>query len=103
MTDRNAITCKLIAVGEEDQSTWQYVTIPEKDLYDQVFPTIFVNNERFEAGKRYFACPSLAQEVQAIIARAQAADLRLMRPDKHEASLRQVSGEGQHSRGANIS
>jgi len=99
---QEAIVCKLYDEKEADKSTWEYVTIPDVDIFDNRFPTIRVNHEEFLAGKRYFCCPSLAKEVREILERRQREDIRILRPDKNRKALNEAVQHGEHARRAEL-
>lgn len=71
-----------------DRSDWEYVTIPEKDMYNKPFQGIGLNGYKFERGKRYFVAPEVATELRRILDVAQRADIRILQshPDQPQTS-----------------
>lgn len=72
----------------------QFVTIPELDLYDHVFPTIRVNHFEFHAGKTYELAHELAETVKERIHTYQKMDLRLMQNRIDDKSTKIMTKSG---------
>jgi hypothetical protein len=62
------------------ESEWVYVTIPNEDLHGYVYPTIRVNDDEFEHGKKYLVPPILAAEVERIKKAFDAECIALLQP-----------------------
>lgn len=77
-----------------DRSNWEYVTIPEVDVFDKPFQGLSLNGYKFERGKTYFVEPDVAKEVRRIIAMAEKADRRILQstPDVRAVSDQQREG-----------
>jgi len=60
----------------------QFVTIPDKDLFDQRFPTIRINRYEFEAGQTYELDEPIASTVKERISACERANLRILQPKK---------------------
>ena len=81
-----------------DQKLWEYVTVPEQDIFGNENQGFFINHDRFLPGV-YFVPPEIASEMKRIIRVAMDADIRLMQPKKHlksllEAGLQRVTPGG---------
>lgn len=70
----------------KDKKDWEYVTIPEKDLFDNKNPGFDINTYHFDAGT-HFVPPDLASEIKRIVQVAMDADIRILQPKKHLKSL----------------
>ena len=79
---------------EIDRSQWEYVSIPERDLFDKPFQGVGLNGYKFERGKRYFVAPEVAAEVLRLVAVANRADMRILQshPDVRAIDDQQRSG-----------
>lgn len=79
---------------EVDRSNWEYITIPEFDLFDKPFQGASLNGYKFERGKTYFVEPEVAKEVRRILAVAQKADMRILQshPDVKAVADQQRGG-----------
>jgi hypothetical protein len=77
-----------------DRSNWEYITIPETDIFDKPLQGVSLNGYKFERGKRYFAAPDVVKEVQRILAMGQKADMRILQshPDVRAVNDQQRSG-----------
>ena len=51
----------------KDRSNWEYVEVPARDILDYEYPTLAINRDRFEAGKKYFVPPIIAEELRRIM------------------------------------
>jgi hypothetical protein len=63
----------------EDKSKWEYVEIPETDLFDSPFGSIQVNFEPYGPGK-HFVNPELAGEIRRLLKQRHNGDVRILRP-----------------------
>lgn len=70
---------------------WQYITIPEKDIYDHPFGSLAINEHVFEAGMKHFVPPDIAKELQRLITTREAYLMQLLQPRKRAAVLAQVN------------
>lgn len=77
----------------------RWVEVPEKDLFDIIFPTIRINLMAFGPGKHYVDA-DLADEIEDRIRAKQDADIKTMRPSQdrsvQEAMNRFGSARGGH-------
>ncbi len=80
-----------LAPPSEDQSKFEYVTVPEADtVFDHPYPTIWINRERYEAGQTYFVEPDIAKELRRIIKTYEASMLRILQPKKDASALKNL-------------
>ena len=84
-----------VAPKEVDRSKWEYITIPESDIFDKPLQSVSLNGYKFERGKTYFVEPPVAKEVNRILAMGQKADLRILQshPDVKAVSDQQRGGQ----------
>lgn len=80
---------------EVDRSNWEYITIPETDIFDKPFQGCSLNGYKFERGKTYFVEPEVGAEIRRILAMSQKADMRILQshPDVKAVSDQQRSGQ----------
>ena len=76
------------------KSEWEYVEIPSEDLHAYQYPSIMINQDKFEPGKKYFVPPILAGEIRRIMKRFEIECLALLQPKKRQQALAQVNGHG---------
>jgi len=63
MATKEVVTAKPEPVDpwSTDKATWQFVTIPDRDLTDQKYPPIWLNKIEFQSGQTYSVPPPVAQ------------------------------------------
>lgn len=76
----------------EDKSDFEYVSIPAKDARGYIFPDIRLNRLVFEAGKKHFVHPILAEQIRDRMKAFEKSVLRSLVSTQDEVSLRQVGG-----------
>lgn len=64
--------------GVVDRTNWQYVEIPDVDIFDKPFQGLSINGYKFERGNKYFVAPEVAQEIARIIKVNEKADRRIL-------------------------
>ena len=77
-----------------DKSTWEWVEVPEVDLFDKPFGSIQINFTDYAPGK-HFVNPELAGEIRRLLKQRQAGDIRVLRPtqDKKMQEIMARSGK----------
>jgi hypothetical protein len=82
-------------VGGVDRSNWEYISIPETDIFDKPFQGCGLNGYKFERGKRYFVAPEVAAEINRLLQVSQKADLRILQshPDVRAVNDQQRGGQ----------
>lgn len=81
-----------------DTSKYQYVVIPEMDMFGKPFAGVSINGVKFERGRTYFVAPEFADEVRKLLVTGQKADLRIM---QSQPDVKSVSEQSQHGSSAN--
>lgn len=76
------------------KSEWEYVEIPKEDLHSYVYPSIMINQDKFESGAKYFVPPLLAHELRRVMKRFETECLALLQPKKRQAALEQAGRNG---------
>jgi hypothetical protein len=89
-----AAASPVVKVDPNDKSLWEYVEIPETDLFDQPFGTIQINFIDYAPGK-HFVNAELAGEIRRLLKQRQVGDLRVLRPtqDKKMQEIMARSGK----------
>ena len=77
-----------------DKSKFEWIEIPARDMYDHAYPTIRINAENFESGKRHFVPPEVAGELRRIMDRFEVDSRRLLLPTPNKSAQRVADGEG---------
>jgi hypothetical protein len=82
---------KRVNPWDTPKDTWQYVTIPERDIYDHPFGNISVNEHVFKAGAKHYVPAEVADEVNRIMKAHEEYLLQLLQPRKRRAVLAQIN------------
>ena len=69
----------VVAPNAADKSTWEYVEVPETDLFDKPFGSIQINFTDYGPGK-HFVSAELAGEIRRLLKQRQQGDVRILRP-----------------------
>lgn len=70
-----------ILKANEDQSQWEWVEVPDQDIFGEVHTGVSVNFDHFGPG-RYFVSPELAFELRRLLANRLRGDMRVLQPNK---------------------
>lgn len=65
--------------ANENKDNWQWVEIPDTDLFGEAHTGVSVNFEQFLPGK-YFVSPEMAFEVKRLLANRMRGDIRVLQP-----------------------
>ena len=76
-----------------DEANWEYVDIPDVDLFDKPFGNITINSETYGPG-RHFVDPDLASEIRRILKARMASDQRIYRPTQDKKMLEIMARQG---------
>jgi len=76
-----------------NEENWEYVDIPETDLFDQPFGYISINLEQYGPG-RHFVDPDVAGELRRILKVRTQSDLRIYRPTADKKMLEIMARQG---------
>lgn len=77
-----------------DRSNWEYVSIPEYDIFDKPHQGAAINLQRFTRGKTYFMPPDWAGELRSILAKMNKADIRILQSSPDLKGQRDAGGAG---------
>jgi hypothetical protein len=91
-TQTDARTAQDIVKENEDKSLWQWVEVPDYDLFGEPHTGVSVNFETFGPGK-YFVSPELAGEIQRLLFNRLKGDMRVMQPNK-DVKMAQIMARG---------
>lgn len=69
---------------------FEYITVPERDLFDYPFGSIFINKEEFAPGV-HAVSPEIAGELRRILARRLEADMRVLQPGRDRRALQDLN------------
>lgn len=83
-----------VKIDPNDKSLWEYVEVPEVDLFDKPFGGIQINFIDYGPGK-HFVNAELAGEIRRLLKQRQAGDIRILRPtqDKKMQEIMARSGK----------
>jgi len=76
-----------------DKSNWEYVEVPETDIFDKVFDGVSINFVQYGPGK-HFVDPDIAGEIRRLLAARSKADIRILRPTTDKKALEIMARSG---------
>lgn len=82
-----------IAKSNQDKSQWEWVEIPDTDLFGEPHTGVSVNFEKFLPG-RYHVSPEMAFEIKRLIANRQRGDIRVLQP-RQDVVMAQIMSRSQ--------
>lgn len=82
-----------ILKDNENQDKWEWVEIPDTDLFGEAHTGVSVNFEKFLPGK-YFVSPEMAFEVKRLLANRVRGDIRVLQP-KQDAVMARIMASSQ--------
>jgi len=65
--------------ANEDKANWEWVEVPDTDLFGEAHTGVSVNFEQFLPGK-YYVSPEMASEVKRLLANRVRGDIRVLQP-----------------------
>ena len=65
--------------ANENKDNWEWVEIPDHDLFGEEHTGVSVNFEAFTPGK-YFVSPEMAGEIKRLLANRMRGDIRVLQP-----------------------
>jgi|SRR5690242_4628116 len=77
----------------ENQENWEYVEVPEVDLFDKPFGKISINLIDYHPGK-HFVRPDIAKEMRGLLRDRFQSDMRILRPTKDKKMLEIMARNG---------
>jgi hypothetical protein len=90
-----------VVEGAESGEEFEYVTIPELDLFDYPHPGVGINREHYGPGTHKLP-KDIAAEVKDRLRVYEAQNIRILQPRKDMRALRDLAKGGQHTRGAEL-
>lgn len=70
----------------KDTSNYEWVEVPEADLFDKRHQGVQVNFEKYGPG-RHFLPPELAGEVRRLLASKVRSDIRILQPKRDQKAM----------------
>jgi hypothetical protein len=77
----------------EDKNNWEWVEIPDTDLFGEEHTGVSINFEHFSPGK-YFVSPEMASEVRRLLACRMCGDIRVLQP-RQDAVMARIMAKSQ--------
>jgi hypothetical protein len=77
--EESAISASDVLKMNEDKANWEWVEIPDTDLFGEEHTGVSVNFEHFGPGK-YHVSPEMASEVKRLLANRLRGDMRVLQP-----------------------
>lgn len=77
----------------EDQANWEYVEVPEVDLFDKPFGKVSINLIDYGPGK-HFVRPDIAKEIRGLLRDRFRSDMRVLRPTQDKKMLEIMARNG---------
>jgi hypothetical protein len=68
-----------VVKANADKAQWEWVEIPDHDLFGEPHTGVSVNFDKFEPG-RYFVSPEMASEIRRLLENRQRGDIRVLQP-----------------------
>lgn len=85
-----AVSAADIAKMNEDKNNWEWVEIPDTDLFGEPHTGVSINFNQFGPGK-YFVSPEMASEVKRLLANRLRGDMRVLQPRQDVVMARIMS------------
>ena len=79
--------------ANEDKNNWEWVEIPDTDIFGEPHTGVSVNFESFLPGK-YFVSPEMAFEVKRLLANRMRGDIRVLQP-RQDAVMARIMQKSQ--------
>ena len=79
--------------ANENKDNWEWVEIPDVDLFGEDHTGVSVNFEQFLPGK-YFVSPEMASEVRRLLANRMRGDIRVLQP-RQDAVMARIMAKSQ--------
>ena len=79
-----------VEVSEDNKADWEYVTIPETDLYDEPHPSIWNNRREFAPGTHHLS-PEMAADLKDRLKVFAASQRRILRGTPDRLTLKQIA------------
>lgn len=79
--------------ANEDKNNWEWVVIPDTDLFGEAHTGVSVNFDQFGPGK-YFVSPEMAGEIKRLLANRMRGDIRVLQP-RQDAVMARIMAKSQ--------
>jgi hypothetical protein len=79
--------------ANEDKNNWEWVEVPDVDLFGEEHTGVSVNFEAFTPGK-YFVSPEMAGEIKRLLANRMRGDIRVLQP-RQDAVMARIMAKSQ--------
>lgn len=79
--------------SNQDKSQWEWVEVPDVDLFGEAHTGVSVNFEKFLPG-RYHVSPEMASEIKRLLANRQRGDIRVLQP-RQDVVMAQIMSKTQ--------
>lgn len=83
-------SAEAVLKANEDKALWEWVEIPDHDLFGEPHTGVSVNFQQFLPG-RYFVSPEMASEVRRLLENRQRGDIRVLQPRQDVVMARIMS------------
>jgi hypothetical protein len=94
MAKEVAVPATQIDPWSTDKSTWEYISIPAKELTGRSHPKMSINRHEFFAGKKYHVPPQIARELESMLERHAKQTRRVLSNDIDLEALIAVANNG---------
>ena len=88
-----ATSAAAVIKANEDKNNWEWVEIPDTDIFGEPHTGVSVNFESFLPGK-YFVSPEMAFEVRRLLANRMRGDIRVLQP-RQDAVMARIMAKHQ--------
>src|SRR6266550_1427988 len=88
-----ATSAAAVIKANEDKNNWEWVEIPDTDIFGEAHTGVSINFESFLPGK-YFVSPEMAFEVKRLLANRMRGDIRVLQP-RQDAVMARIMAKSQ--------
>jgi alkylation response protein AidB-like acyl-CoA dehydrogenase len=86
----NGLSSAEIKAANQDKAQWEWVEVPDHDLFGEPHTGVSINFEQFGPG-RYFVSPEMAGEIKRLLENRQRGDIRVLQPRQDVVMARIMS------------
>jgi hypothetical protein len=91
-TEESGKSSQEIIKANQDKANWEWVEVPDYDLFGEAHTGVSINFEQFGPGK-YFVSPELATEIRRLLFNRLRGDMRVMQPNQ-DVKMAQIMQRG---------
>jgi hypothetical protein len=88
-----ALSAEQVIKNNENKDLWEWVEVPDTDLFGEEHTGVSVNFQQFGPGK-YFVSPEMAFEVKRLLANRMRGDIRVLQP-RQDAVMARIMSKSQ--------